>query len=49
MIARWDEWARQQGVVPIPYFPSDWSNVRTHFDWRPAGAIPRAPHENNRK
>jgi arylsulfatase len=48
MIARWDEWARQQGVVPIPYFPSDWSNVRTHFDWRPAGATSKAPHKKNR-
>ena len=49
MIARWDEWARQQGVVPIPYFPSDWSNVRTHFDWRPAGDIQKAQQEINRK
>jgi arylsulfatase A-like enzyme len=49
LIARWDEWARQQGVVPIPYFPSDWSNVRTHFDWRPAGDIQKVQQEINRK
>jgi hypothetical protein len=42
LIARWDEWALQQGVVPISYFPSDWSNVRTHFDWRAAGDIQKA-------
>lgn len=49
MITRWDEWARQQGVVPIPYFPSDWSNVRTHFDWRPPRPIPESRQVIDRK
>lgn len=39
MVSRWNEWAARQGVVPIPYFPSDWSNVRTHFEWRPPGGV----------
>lgn len=49
MIARWNEWAKQQGVVPIPFFSSDWSNVLTHFDWRPPRKKPRGPAEIGRE